>query len=60
MRDILVKVVNETYERELTRVTCPVRMVWGGDDQEVPPEVAHRSARFLAEVEVDVVGALRP
>ena len=55
MRDILVKVVNETYERELARVTCPVRMVWGGDDQEVPPEVAHRSARFLAEVEVDVV-----
>ena len=55
MRDILVKVVNETYERELARVTCPVRMVWGADDQEVPLEVARRSARLLDDVELDVV-----
>ena len=55
MRDILVRVVNETYEAELARVGCPVRMVWGADDQEVPLEVAHRSAELLDDVRLDVV-----
>lgn len=55
MRDILVKVVNETYEAELARVGCPVRMVWGADDREVPLEVAHRSAEILDDVRLDVV-----
>lgn len=55
MRDILVKVVNETYESELARVGCPVRMVWGADDQEVPLDVAHRSAELLDDVRLDVV-----
>ena len=55
MRDILVRVVNETYENDLVLVACPVRMVWGADDREVPLEVAHRSAGLLGDVEVDVV-----
>ena len=55
MRDILVKVVHETYEDELTRVACPVRMVWGKDDREVPLEVAYRSAGLLDNVKVDNV-----
>ena len=55
MRDILVRVVNETYEAELAHITCPVRMVWGGEDQEVPLEVAHRSAELLDDVRLDVV-----
>ena len=55
MRDILVKVVNETYEAELARVRCPVRMVWGADDREVPLEVARRSLELLDDVHLDVV-----
>ena len=55
MRDILVKVVNETYEAELARIGCPVRLVWGAEDLEVPLEVAHRSAEFLDDVRLDVV-----
>ena len=59
MRDILVKVINETYEDELGRVACPVRMVWGDADREVPLDVAYRSAVLLVDgpagVEVDVV-----
>lgn len=47
MRDILVKVVNESYEAELARVRCPVRLVWGADDREVPIEVAYRSLELL-------------
>lgn len=52
MREILVKVVNESYEKELGRLRCPVRLVWGADDQEVPVDVAHRSMGLL--------GGLRP
>lgn len=55
MRDILVKVVNESYEDELARVGCPVRMVWGADDMEVPLEVALRSADLVEDVNLDVI-----
>ena len=55
MREVLVRVVNETYETELARVECPVRMVWGADDREVPLEVAQRSAALLDDVRLDVV-----
>jgi pimeloyl-ACP methyl ester carboxylesterase len=43
MRDILVKVIAETYESELETVNAPVLMVWGSDDQEVPVAVAQRA-----------------
>lgn len=64
MRDILVKAVNETYEEHLARLVCPVRMVWGSEDREVPLEVAARSAELLAiprsapgpEIKVEVEG----
>ena len=51
MRDILVMVVNESYEVELARVECPVRVVWGADDREVPLDVAYRSVDLLQGVE---------
>ena len=55
MRDTLVKVVNESYEDRLPEVACPVRLVWGGADSEVPPEVAHRAGALLKNVDTDVV-----
>ncbi len=33
MREVLVRVVNETYADELRSVGVPVRLVWGSDDQ---------------------------
>lgn len=44
MRDVLVRVVNETYEEQLRRITCPVIMVWGADDDAAPVSTAHRAA----------------
>ncbi len=32
MRDVLVRVVNETYEAELGDLDVPVRLLWGRDD----------------------------
>jgi pimeloyl-ACP methyl ester carboxylesterase len=55
MRDILVKVVNESYEPELRRIQCPVYLVWGSEDPEVPVEVAERSVRLLARGELSVI-----
>ena len=63
MRDILVKVVNETYESELARIEIPVTMVWGDNDSEVPVEVAERAAGMLRQVRLEVlpgVGHLVP
>ena len=64
MRGVLVEAVNETYEDHLARLVCPVRLVWGSEDREVPIEVAFRAAELLAEprpappssIEVEVEG----
>ena len=55
MRDILVKAVNESYEDELRLIRCPVRLVWGANDSEVPVSVAERAALLVEDVALDVV-----
>lgn len=49
MRSILVTVVNESYENELARISCPVSMLWGAEDREVPVSVAEDAERILEE-----------
>ena len=44
MREVLVTAVNESYEEELSGLSCPVRLLWGADDREVPVSVARRAA----------------
>lgn len=59
MRDILVKVVNETYEDELEMIRSPMMLLWGARDTEVPvsvaraaEEIVNRSGRTEAHLEV--------
>lgn len=47
MRSILVKVVGESYEDQLARLTGRVAMLWGGEDTEVPVSVARAAAGIL-------------
>jgi pimeloyl-ACP methyl ester carboxylesterase len=47
MRDVLVTVVNESYEEELSGLRIPVRLVWGAEDREVPVTVARRAFELL-------------
>lgn len=54
MRDVLVTVVNESYEAELARITCPVALVWGADDRDVPVSVAEAAREVLAVAGADV------
>jgi pimeloyl-ACP methyl ester carboxylesterase len=56
MRGVLVRVLAERYDDELPGITCPVTLVWGADDREVPIEVAERAARLLPHATLDVVG----
>ena len=63
MRDVLVKVVNESYESQLDALSLPVHLVWGAQDTEVPVERARQAYGRLRESgcevwlrEVDGVG----
>jgi len=47
MRDVLVTVVNEQYPNELALLECPVELVWGADDREVPVSMARRAAALI-------------
>lgn len=60
MREVLVTVVNEAYEEELSTLRLPVRLVWGSEDREVPVAVARRAREILdaagvADVDLTVV-----
>lgn len=53
MREILVTVVNETYETRLDRLGCPVDLVWGENDTEVRPAVAENALDRLGRAGVE-------
>lgn len=55
MRQVHVRVVNETYEEDLARISCPTELVWGDDDPDVPPAVAEKAAGLLASARLTVV-----
>jgi pimeloyl-ACP methyl ester carboxylesterase len=47
MRGVFVKVLAETYADELAGIGCPVQLVWGETDGEVPLEVAVRARELF-------------
>ena len=55
MRNVLVTVVNETYERQLSHLTQPVDLVWGQDDDQVPVSVAQQAAALLDDARLTVL-----
>lgn len=55
MRDVLVRVLAEHYDDELAAISCPVALLWGSDDHEVPVEVAERAAGILPQATLEVV-----
>jgi len=59
MRQTLVTAVHESYENELRMIQAPVCLVWGADDTEVPPHIAHKVKDLLTasgvEVSLDVL-----
>lgn len=55
MRDILVKVVNESYEGQLARIASPVQLIWGEDDTDVPVSVAEAAQALIADVSLEIL-----
>jgi pimeloyl-ACP methyl ester carboxylesterase len=49
MRDVLVKVINESYEPQLSQVRSRVVLLWGEEDQEVPVDVAEKALRVMRQ-----------
>ena len=49
MRDVLVTVVNESYEHELTELDLPVALVWGANDADVPLWIPERALQVLGQ-----------
>jgi pimeloyl-ACP methyl ester carboxylesterase len=64
MREVFVSTVNESYESSLRELRCPVWLVWGREDREVPVEILTLARPLMTapcEVEiVDSVGHLLP
>lgn len=54
MREVFVRVVNETYEDELRRITCPVELVWGDDDTAAPLGAATWAAEVVREAKLTI------
>jgi pimeloyl-ACP methyl ester carboxylesterase len=55
MRSILVRMVNEHYDEDLARISCPVELVWGEDDTAAPPEFAERACAMLDKAHLQVL-----
>lgn len=47
MREVLVTVVNESYEAQLRAITAPVALLWGARDRAVPPAMVDRARALL-------------
>ncbi|HXQ44512.1 MAG TPA: alpha/beta hydrolase [Acidimicrobiales bacterium] len=47
MRDVFVRLVLEHYDDELATLGCPVELVWGDDDTDVPVAVARAAAAMV-------------
>jgi pimeloyl-ACP methyl ester carboxylesterase len=55
MRSVLVRVVNESYEEDLPRITCPVELVWGSNDTAAPLPMARQACGLLRNARLEVI-----
>ncbi len=55
MREVLVATLAEDYAAELAQIGQPTHLLWGDNDQEVPPRVAEEAARLIKGATVEVI-----
>ena len=54
MRQVLVRLLAERYDEQLSRIRCPMELVWGDDDTEAPLWIAERVASGVAGANLTV------
>jgi len=54
MREVLVRLVNESYSDVLSALRCPVELVWGEKDTEAPLAVAEGIRSFVPQATLTV------
>lgn len=47
MRQVLIRLVGESYEVQLSQLECPVALVWGEFDTAAPLDMAERAAELI-------------
>ncbi len=55
MRDVFVRLLAEDYRAVMSRIGCPVHLVWGEADSEVPVEVAERAVGLFPSASLTVL-----
>lgn len=55
MRDILVRILNESYQDELAALDLPVLLLWGAEDQEASVAIAERLAELIPGAELQIL-----
>ena len=54
MREVVVRLVNERYDDAVSAVACPVELVWGEDDTDVPVETARALVGAIPQAHLTV------
>ena len=60
MRAVFVRMLAEQYGEAMAAVRCPVELLWGEDDTEVPVEVAERARGLFPSATLTVAPRHRP
>lgn len=47
LRESLVKIINESYQSELEKISCPVKFLWGENDSAAPLKTAYDSEKIV-------------
>ncbi len=55
MREILVKVVHESYEPQLSQIRSPVAMLWGSNDSVIPVTVAEDAVLLMENADLEIL-----
>jgi len=55
VRGVLVRSLAEHYGDDMARIECPVVLVWGEHDDEVPVDVARRSVPLFRSATLQVI-----
>lgn len=55
LRKLFVRVVNEDLTGEAQKISCPVKLVYGGRDGETPPEIGQRLQKLVKNSELVVL-----